>query len=69
MKDLNYNLGDIVELKKEHPCSTRSNKFEIVRLGADLKIKCLGCGNIIIISRDKFNQRLKRIIQKKEEAA
>ena len=64
MKDLNYELGDIVELRKEHPCQSRSKQFEIVRVGADLKIKCLGCGNIILISRDNFNQRLKRIVSK-----
>lgn len=67
MKDLNYGLGDVVELKKEHPCSSHSNKFKIIRLGADLKIQCLGCGNIIIISRDNFNHRLKKIINKEEE--
>lgn len=64
MKDLNYELGDIVELRKEHPCEKRSKQFEIVRLGADLKIKCLGCGNVILISRDNFNHRLKRIVSK-----
>ena len=64
MKDLNYELGDIVELRKEHPCQSRSKQFEIVRVGADLKIKCLGCENIILISRDNFNQRLKRIVSK-----
>lgn len=64
MKDLNYELGDIVELRKEHPCQSRSKQFEIIRVGADLKIKCLGCGNIILISRDNFNQRLKRIVSK-----
>lgn len=63
MKDLNYQLGDIVELKKPHPCSSRSTKFKIVRLGADLKIECLGCGNILLISRDSFNRRLKRVIK------
>ena len=61
MKDLNYQLGDIVELKKPHPCTSRSTKFKIVRLGADLKIECLGCGNILLISRDSFNKRLKRV--------
>jgi hypothetical protein len=63
MKDLNYQLGDIVELKKPHPCTSRSTKFKIVRLGADLKIECLGCGNILLISRDSFNKRLKRVIK------
>ena len=63
MKDLNYQLGDIVELKKPHPCTSRSTKFKIVRLGADLKIECLGCGNVLLISRDSFNKRLKRVIK------
>ena len=65
MKDLNYSIGDVVELKKEHPCSARSKLFEIVRVGADIKIKCLGCGNILMLTRDNFNQRLKKIVSKK----
>ena len=65
MKDLNYSVGDVVELKKEHPCLARSKQFEIVRVGADIKIKCLGCGNVLMLTRDNFNQRLKRIVSKK----
>ena len=65
MKDLNYSVGDVVELKKEHPCQARSKQFEIVRVGADIKIKCLGCGNVLMLTRDNFNQRLKRIVSKK----
>ena len=65
MKTFDYQLGDIVELKKPHPCSSHSKLFEIVRVGADLKIKCLGCGNIIIISRDNFNKRFKKVIKDK----
>ncbi len=67
MKDLSYQLYDIVELKKEHPCLKRSKLFQIVRLGADIKIKCLGCGNIIMVDRDHFNNRLKRIIEHQKE--
>lgn len=63
MKNLDYQLFDIVEMKKEHPCSTRCKKFQIIRLGADLKIKCLGCGNVILIDRDHFNHRLRKILQ------
>lgn len=63
MDKFTYQLGDIVEMKKPHPCSSRSNKFEIVRIGADLKIKCLGCGNVLLISRDNFNRRLKKVIK------
>lgn len=64
MKTYDYKLGDIVEMKKPHPCANRCNQFEIVRVGADLKIKCLGCGNILIITRDNFNKRFKRVIEK-----
>ena len=64
MKDLSYEVGDIVELKKEHPCHARSKEFEIVKTGADIKIKCLGCGNLLLLTRDNFNQRLKRIVSK-----
>ena len=65
MKVFDYQLGDIVELKKPHPCTAHSKLFEIVRVGADLKIKCLGCGNVIIISRDNFNKRFKKVIKDK----
>ena len=57
--ELDYVLGSIVEMKKPHPCSNRTKQFEIVRVGADIKIKCLGCGNVITISRDIFNQKYK----------
>ena len=68
MKDLNYALYDIVEMKKEHPCASRSKKFQIVRVGADIKIKCLGCGNVIMLSRDSFNKSFKKVIEHKPEA-
>ncbi len=57
-----YSLYDEVEMKRPHPCSARSKRFQIVRVGADIKIKCLGCGNVIMLDRDKFNSRIKRVI-------
>lgn len=66
MKTFDYNLGDIVELKKPHPCNAKSKQFEIVKVGADLKIKCLGCGNVLLISRDNFNKRFVKVVTKKE---
>ena len=66
MQNLEYDLGYIVEMKKEHPCDTRSKKFEIVRMGADIKIKCLGCGNVIMLNRYSFNKSLKKVIGKGE---
>ncbi len=63
-KNLEYNLGTKVIMKKTHPCG--SNKWEITRLGADIKIKCLNCGRVILIPRIEFNKKLKKIITEDE---
>ena len=44
-----YKLGSIVVMKKPHPCGT--NEWEIVRIGADIKLKCVNCSRVIMISR------------------
>lgn len=54
-------LGDIVQMKKEHACG--SKEWEIIRLGADIKIKCLGCERIVMLPRSKFEKRVKKIIK------
>ena len=56
-----YKLDDIVEMKKPHPCASKSKLFKIIRLGADIKIQCLGCGNIIMMPRHDFEKRMKKI--------
>lgn len=58
-----YKLNDIVEMKKPHPCINRSKEFVIVRLGADIKIRCKGCGNILMMARNDFNSKVKKIIK------
>jgi len=63
---MEYNLHDIVEMKKEHPCH-KSKLWEIVRVGADIKIKCQGCGAIIMFPRSEFERKMKRIVEKKSE--
>lgn len=60
-----YGLGDIVEMKKEHPCHL-SKEWKIIRMGADIRIKCLGCQHSVLIPRTKFERRLKRVIRKEE---
>lgn len=54
-------VGNIVEMKKGHPCG--KNVWEIERLGADIKIKCLGCGRLVMIPRIEFNKKIKKIIK------
>ena len=63
--NLIYQVGTIVEMKKPHPCAARSTQFTIVKIGADIKIKCNGCGNLIMLTRDHFNHRLKQILSPK----
>ena len=46
---ISYETGDIVEMKKKHPCG--SNEWEILKAGADIKMKCMGCGHEVIIKR------------------
>lgn len=55
-----FELGDIVEMKKQHPCGTKT--FEVIRLGADIKIKCTGCGRIVMLPRSKFQKDAKKIV-------
>lgn len=59
MKIKEYKLGDKVIMKKGHPCG--ANLWEIVRLGVDIKIKCLNCGRIVMIPRIEFNRKLKKV--------
>lgn len=53
-------LGDVLELKKGHPCGT--NRWEVIRLGADIKLKCLGCGRVVMLPRTKVERRIKRFL-------
>ena len=46
---MDYQAGDIVKLKKAHPCG--SHEWEILRVGMDFRLKCLGCGHQIMVSR------------------
>lgn len=52
-------IGDIVELKKKHPCG--SFKWEITRTGADVKMKCLGCERVVMVDRPTLLKRIKKI--------
>ena len=62
---MKYNLGDIVVMKKNHPCG--NNKFEIVRVGADIKIRCVNWSRVIMLSRIDFNKGIRKVIGNYEE--
>ena len=59
---LNLNIGDVVELKKQHACGCK--QFEITRVGMDIKIKCMQCERLIMLDRPTLEKRVKKLIHK-----
>lgn len=57
---MNYALHDQVMMKKPHACG--ANDWEIIRMGMDIKLKCNGCGHIVMMSRRDFERRLKKVL-------
>ncbi len=57
-----FEVGDIVVMKKGHPCG--ENRWEIRRTGLDFKLKCLGCDRQIMMPRKDFAKRVKSKIEK-----
>ena len=55
----NYEVGDIVKMKKKHPCG--SFEWEILRVGADFRLKCMGCGHQIMIARKLVEKNAKEL--------
>ncbi len=58
-------LDDIVRMRKPHPCG--GYEWRVVRLGADIGIKCLTCGRRVLLPRSEFERRLKTIVHKAAE--
>lgn len=61
---MEYNVGDIVRTKKQHPCG--SKLWELTRVGVDFKLKCQGCGHIVIVERQKALKMITKKIEKQE---
>lgn len=61
MEQKEYELGSIVVMKKGHPCG--SSEWEVVRLGTDIKIKCLGCNHLVMMPRIEFNKKIKKVVK------
>ena len=56
---MDIQVGDIVKLKKQHPCG--SYEWEVLRMGADFRVKCMGCAHQIMISRKVLEKSVKEI--------
>ena len=58
---MDINVGDILVMKKEHPCG--SKEWEVLRTGADIRIKCTGCGHQVMSPRKNVEKNIKSIIK------
>ncbi len=56
---MEFEVGEVVKTKKKHPCG--SDLWEITRVGVDFKLKCKGCGHVIVLERPKALKMIKKV--------
>ena len=61
---MDIRVGDILEMKKTHPCGAK--QCNVLRIGADFKIKCVGCGHEVMVTRQKCEKNIKKVIRNEE---
>lgn len=61
MERKTFRLDDVVEMKKPHPCGT--NRWRVIRMGMDIRIKCEGCGHSVLMPRSEFERKMKRVLE------
>lgn len=59
---MDIQVGDILKMKKQHPCG--SAEWEVLRIGADFRLKCVGCGHQIMIPRVKAEKNVRGLVRK-----
>lgn len=62
MKFIKFCVGDIVQMKKKHPCG--SDNWEVLQLGSDMRVRCKGCEHITLINRPKFMKNVKKVLNR-----
>jgi hypothetical protein len=62
---IKINIGEVLELKKPHPCG--GNTFEVMRVGMDFRLKCQTCGSQVWITRPNLEKRIKKITISKQD--
>lgn len=59
MKIVKMDVGDILTMKKKHPCG--ATEFTVLRVGSDIRIKCNGCGHDVTVPREKLEKNIKKV--------
>ena len=61
---MDVRVGDILEMKKQHPCGEK--RFAVLRTGMDFKIRCLKCGHEVMVPRSKAEKNIKNIVREEK---
>lgn len=64
---MDIHVGDVLELKKEHPCGSR--RWQVLRVGMDFRLRCQGCGHELMLPRSKAEKSVKKIHRTGEESS
>ena len=62
---MDVRVGDVLELKKQHPCG--SKRWQVLRVGMDFKLRCQGCGHELMLPRSKAEKNIRKILRTGEE--
>ena len=67
MQIIRMKVGDILELKKSHPCGDK--RFRVMRVGSEIRIVCLGCGRDMVLDRVKLEKSVRKLIPAEDPSA
>lgn len=62
---MDVQVGDVLQMKKEHPCGSR--EWKVMRVGMDFKLVCAGCGHQVMLPRSKAEKSIKKILREGTE--
>ena len=62
---MDINVGDVLQMKKNHPCGSR--EWKVLRVGMDFRLRCLGCGHEVMLPRAKAEKNIKKVLPKDGE--
>lgn len=60
-----FDVGDVLEMKKPHPCGDR--RMKVLRVGSDIRILCMGCGRDVTVAREKLEKNIRKIMPSDEK--
>ncbi len=64
MNKRDYSVGDVVKFRKKHPCG--EDRWEVLRVGMDFRVRCLECQRVVMLPRRKFEKSVKKVIAQQE---